>query len=522
MDSGKRAYQVIEILKKLIILCTAFFMLSSCISKKKYNQRLTQKHSPEELKKDLGIIKTSLEEAHPGVYWYISKEKLDEDFKSVAHQFTDSLNSLNFYRKVAPLVSEIKCGHTRLVHPGLKLNRVQRDSLKKKGNPPLTQLDYKIEGDKLFVRSVKSKYLSSFKPGIEIITIDSIPAKEIINETEKLFSSDGYNPTFYDEVLNKSFANYYKLAYPKRDSSFLILKDSSGLCGTWIKAERPVIKKVKILPREEKRKTREKKEFQKKNRYKGLDEEQNPLLDFKIESNLKGTGILTVKSFSFPDNNFHRFFRETFKIIAKNNIKNIILDLRDNGGGNLMNCNLLFRYLYNKPNKFTGRADMSARYFTTAKYADHFIINDLRGFYPLLLVHKDSFGYYSKLPTDRFKKPKNKVYNGNLIVLTNGYSFSATALLASNLQQVNRGIFIGEETGGGFNQCTAGRIPYLTLPNTGLKLRLPLKVIKPANQRELKGRGVFPNVEVKNRIEDVIEGKDKVLDKAMEMLKRQN
>jgi len=100
-------------------------------------------------------------------------------------------------------------------------------------------------------------------------------------------------------------------------------------------------------------------------------------------------------------------------------------------------------------------------------------------------------------------------------VLTNGYSFSATSLLSANLQSVNRGTFIGQETGGGYNQCTAGRIPFLNLPNTGLKLRLPLKVIQITEKRKLYGKGVFPKYEVKESFEEVLKGKDLVMDEAM-------
>ncbi|WP_169303288.1 S41 family peptidase [Pedobacter cryophilus] len=476
------------------------------------------KHSPDQLQKDLSIIKTSLEEAHPGVYWYIKKEKLDFKFDSIKSLLKDSMNSVEFYRLTAPLVSEVKCGHTRLIHPGLKLNKEQKAAIKKKGEAPITQLKYKVEGNQLFVVSA-NKALTHIKPAMEILSIDSISTPTIINSLKKLYSSDGYNTTFYDEVLNKTFPNYYYLAYPKKDSSLFILKDSSGLCGEWIYNLKPK-PAVKKQSEEEKIKQKElakqQKRVDKKNRYKGFDEQKKPLLDFKIDSTLNSTAVLKVKSFSFSHSNFKRFFKETFTTIQNEKIEHLILDLRGNGGGNLMYCNLLFRYLYNQPHKFTGRASMATRYFSTGKYVDHTLINRFTGIFPFIFVKKDNQGFYDKLPTDKAKKPKKLTYNGNLEVLINGYSFSATSLLSSNLKKVNRGIFIGEETGGGFNQCTAGSIPLLSLPNTGLKLRLPLKVIQIAEPIDLKGRGVFPDIEVKTTLEDILKGKDVVMEKAID------
>lgn len=503
---------------KLYLYVVLVSLICSCVSTKKNNIKLKQKHSPEELREDLSIIKTSLKEAHPGVYWYITKEKLDFKFDSINSLLKDSMNSLAFYRRVAPLVSEIKCGHTRLIHPGLKLNKAELEVVKKKGELPLSQLKYKIKGNQIFVLSMHES-LTNIRPGMEILAIDSLPADKIINDLKKLYSSDGNNETFYDEVLNKAFLNYYYLAYPRKDSSLFILKDTSGLCGEWIKTLKP--KKdfnIKGQTEEEKIKQKElakqQKKINRKNRYKGLDEQKNPLLDFKIDTTLHATAIITVKSFSFPHNNFNRFFKESFSTIKNKNIENLILDLRGNGGGNLMSCNLLFRYLYNQPHKFTGRAIMTNRYFSTVKYVDYTFLNRFKGVFTLITVKKDKVGYYSKLPTDKEKKPKKLSYNGKLEVLINGYSFSATSLLASNLQKVNRGVFIGEETGGGFNQCTAGSIPLLSLPNTGLKLRLPLKVIQIAEPRELKGRGVFPNTTLKNSIKDELIKGDAVMDAA--------
>ena len=137
----------------------------------------------------------------------------------------------------------------------------------------------------------------------------------------------------------------------------------------------------------------------------------------------------------------------------------------------------------------------------------------------MLYIKKDSLGYYSKLSTSKVLKPLENVFNNNLVVLINGYSFSATSLLSANLQQVNRGIFVGEETGGGYNKCTAGTMPIINLPHTKLKLRLPLKVIQTVNQRALEGRGVFPQYEVKNGITEVLAKKDVVMEKAKELVK---
>lgn len=506
---------------------------TSCSYKKNFNSKIRSKHAPQDLKNDLQIIKYSLEQAHPGVYWYISKENLDFKFDSVKNLITDSMSSINFYRMVAPVVSAVKCGHTRLVYPGIKLNKQQQDSIKKIGKVPLAQLDYQIEDKKLYIKKLLVKGLDSLKPGQEILSIDGISSANIINQTQRLFGSDGYNQTFYNEVLNRSFASYYYLAIPRKDSSILVIKNKEQQFQFVLKSIKPE-KKVKTeeLSKEEKYKNevlaKENKIKLRKNRYKGLDADKKPILNYKIDSTVNSTAVLTVKSFSFNNSNFRRFFRETFKDIQDKNIQNVILDLRDNGGGSLSSCHLLFRYLYNQTHQYTGKAYIKNLNFEFSKYIDKpkFLKVIQKVFYPSFwlvnksLTKKDSIGKFIYIYTAKDIKPKKHVFNHNLLILINGLSFSATSLLSANLQQVNRGTFIGEETGGGYNKCTAGTIPYLLLPETKLKLRLPLKVIQISKQRNLSGRGVFPDDEIKENIPDVVNKKDTIYEKAIELLKR--
>jgi len=356
---------------KYTFLLLVITILFSCKTQEKYNDKIIAKHTPQELKKDLEIVKQSLEDNHPGVYWYISKKDLDFKFDSLNNALTNPLTPLEFFRELAPIVAAVKCGHTKLIYSGLSLNKSQKDSIKKAGSKPMSQLYYFVDNNRIFIKGVNNIKLKQPLKGAELLAIDNKSALEIINNVQTLFSSDGYNKTFYNAVLNKFFDTYYYLGYGKTDSTKLTLMRNDSTYNYVLKTIKPVKEDKKQLTLEEigKKKIVDKKskKIKKENRYKGIDDFGKPLLDFKYDSTLNSTAIMTVKSFSFTNANFKKFFKESFNELKEKNTQHLILDLRNNGGGDLMACNRLFRYLYNKPHQFNGKSYMNSSYLYSVK-----------------------------------------------------------------------------------------------------------------------------------------------------------
>ncbi len=485
---------------KLFMLSVIVLMVS-CTSKKDYNKALSIKYTVEALKKDYQILKTSLIEAHPGIYWYIDTAVLNHKFDSVENLLNKPLTSLEFYRYVAPLITEIKCGHTRLLYPNKKYTIAEKQVLKAKGIHPFNQFKIALDDDKVWIKSVRDSSNKALKPKIEILSIDDHPIDSIVKKANQLFSSDGFNKTLYPYIIENNFGYYYQLNFKKSDSIQLKIKED-----TLVKNITLGFNKIKSSS----------KKVNKKLAYLGKDADGKPILDLKIDS-LNKIATLKVGSFSFEQANFSKFYRQSFKKLKEQEINHLILDLRGNTGGELSACNKLFRYLYDKPTIFNQRVEVKKRYISTRKYFKNSWFYNFP--FPHLTIKKDTAGFYTYLRTHKALKPKKNVYQHDLYVLINGLSYSAASLLAANLQGVKRGIFIGEETGGAYNQCTAGTIPYVNLPNTKVKLRLPLKVIKPNTLQNIVGRGVFPQYEIINTFVDELNAKDHQLEKALQLIK---
>ena len=78
---------------------------------------------------------------------------------------------------------------------------------------------------------------------------------------------------------------------------------------------------------------------------------------------------------------------------------------------------------------------------------------------------------------------------------------------------------VGEETGGGAYGNSAWLIPDVTLPETGVRFRLPLFRLVIDKNYPKNGRGVQPEVESLPTIEAIKRGADYKVEKAMELIK---
>ena len=87
-----------------------------CEAAKKNKDRkfptLDQVLQPEQAKEDLAILRKTLEEGHPGLYLYTSKDEFDKKIEQTRKSFDRYICLREFYLEVAPLVEKVYCGHT--------------------------------------------------------------------------------------------------------------------------------------------------------------------------------------------------------------------------------------------------------------------------------------------------------------------------------------------------------------------------------------------------------------------------
>ena len=497
------------------LLLISLASLAACSSTKDYNFAITEKkHTVAALKQDIDLAHQILKDGHPGLYWYITKKQLDHKFDSLKNAINEPLTTKQFYQKLSPVVAAIKCGHTALRFPSvIQKDKTEREAIKNKVYP-LHQFTYAVAEDKLIVINNKSKK-KSIKTGAEILEIDGLAPREIFNIVSTGFSYDGYNSLSRNKRIERSFAQLYKIYFSEQDSLAIKFKTDSAVINTFIsfydkKKEADAKKKLDTAKTVTKIAVKKVKENQK---YRGKKVNDEYQLDFKFLDQKKEVAYLKIKSFSVPTADFPQFYKQCFDSISSAKTQNLVIDIRNNPGGTLNASLALFAYLTDKDFVYLAKPINNGG-FNADKYATGLkkVRYYLTGFNDNSRVYEDKEGnFFSFMKGYTPQKPHKNNFKGKVYVLINEFSFSASSLLSANLKGIKRATFVGTETGGGANQCTAGRMPIVTLKNSKLDLRFGLNKMAPIYQQDLYGRGVFPDVEVQSTLKDRISNYDREL-----------
>lgn len=192
-----------------------------------------------------------------------------------------------------------------------------------------------------------------------------------------------------------------------------------------------------------------------------------------VESSVKnGIGILTISRFDDQTGTLARKAAESFK---QQNVKGVILDLRDNGGG----------------------------YITAAQAVASLWLNDK------LVVSERTNG----VTTDELQSDTNPVLNGiPTVVLVNGDTASASEIVSGALQDYKVATLVGEKTYG------KGTVQKILDLGAGTKLKVTVARWYTPDGKNIDKQGITPDKIVQLSADDVNAGRDPQMDAAMQQL----
>ena len=470
--------------------------LTSCSVSKNYSA--DKKYPKEKLQEDYTLLRNILEKKHPSLYWYTSKDSMDHYFNEGYKNISDSMTELQFgWKIVAPLTNKIHCGHT-----SFSMSKGWNRFIRNKRIPSFP-LYLKIWKDTMVVTANLNRKDSVIKKAMLITSINGIRNIDLIKKMFGYLVEDGYEDNVNYIRLSSSFPYFHRNIFGIYKNYSVQYIDSLGIERKTLLPifglTEDTLKKIKDFPPvKQKHITRKEK-----------------LENVRSLKTNNGIGVMTINSFA-NGSHLKSFFRHSFKSIRKNNIKDLVIDIRANGGGDISNYVLLAKYIRNTPFKVADTAVAVSKSF--APYTRYIKSGFFNNIGLLFLTKKGDdgryhFGYWE----NHSMKPKNKDhYSGDVYVLTNGLTFSASSLFCGSVRGQMNVTLVGENTGGGWHGNSGIMIPDITLPNTKLRVRLPMFRLVQYQHVAKTGTGVVPDIYVG----PTVESSRKDIDRKMEFVKQ--
>ena len=499
------------------ILVFSFILFSCGVSKKGFSP--DRKYSPAELQKDYRVFRGTLEAWHPSLYWYTTRDSMNYYFDEGYAALKDSMTEPQFRKVLSYVIARVRCGHTSVA--ASKAYAHYLDTAKLRQFP----LILKFWDDTMVVANNMNRHDSVLKRGTVICSINGRTARELTDTFFPFIVTDGYNLTGKYQYLSSGFhfSSWYKDVFGYDSGYDIRYRDTAGTVReTYVPIYDPRTDTLRrslgrdLMPGTEQprpgRPQRMRPPAHRTRKSRELLFTRNLQLDSASHS-----AFLTLNTFE-RHYRLKRFFRRTFRTLRENQVQNLVIDVRTNGGGDAGISTMLTRYLINRKFKIADSLYTVRLHSPYDRYIQHGLIYDL---FTVFTSRRHSDGYYhfGYFEHHYYSPMEKDHFDGSVYILTGGYSFSATCLFAGALKGQSNITMVGEETGGGYYGNTAWMIPDVTLPVTGVRFRLPRYRLVVDRNRVKDGRGILPDVPALPSVEALSKGLDFKTAKAKELIR---
>lgn len=444
-------------------------------------------------RQDYDVLVRALAEAHGGFARFAPRATVVQRLASYRARIAGPIDRRAFTRLVAEAVATLRDGHLRLEYDSATTSQLAAARV--------LPLRVVLEGDRVVVQSNDTPTDTLITPGMQLRRINGRDATDVVRALLPVVSGDGFIETGKRSRIARALPQLYWL-YIAPDSVFTLeaqtpagVRVTATLLGIVERDRRTFVNPVSARA-------------------------TNTL------AQLDGPPGLVALSFpdSTPDNTVARLrirafdgatwvaqLDTAFATIRARNAKAVILDLRGNGGGvDEYGANLVGRFL-TQPFRYFD-------YIRLASIAPSFATWKPSTFEQMKNGTTAFNGEFRVLPSLHtgvaMQQPAAQPFTGKLIVLIDGASFSTTADVSAQLRSHRRATFLGEETGGGYAGNTSALNAQITLPTSGLRLKIQMYDYWNAVTPVPGGRGTMPDEAVRMTMADVLRGVDPILDRA--------
>lgn len=437
---------------------------------------------------DLTFLYRSLQSAHYNLYAYRPRAEYDAQFRQISSRLARPMSRLDLVREFQPFVAYGKIGHARIEFPIAEYVRAAQ------AGGTILPFDVRVEGGgRVFVTH---SYLqdSRVRPGVELLAFDEQPVQAIVEAVSRYVS--GERPYMVHAQLERFFPRWLWVARGSIRQLKVSGRTSDG---------DPFVETISGLPIGQVEPLKSAWTEVLSTREVRLLDERTAYLRPGPFYNVDGGDSMNVDA-------FRQFVDEAFLKIRGAKSQRLLIDVRDNPGGDNSFSDLLVAWFATRPFRFSDAFSIKAspeirRQFQERAGASTDEHDIVRQMYQAIDGQRDGTVVRFELPR---VAPRQERFSGQVFLLVNRHSYSNAASLAGMLQDYGFAKIIGEETAD--LPTSYASSAQFELPNSGLVVTYPKGYfVRPSGDETL--RGVLPDLPIAPGVS--LEGPEAVLRAAL-------
>lgn len=428
------------------------------------------------VREDFQFLRDRILEIHPNPYLHQSGEEEQALYASLLNKLSKPLDAPSFYKIVAEYTTSFRDGHT---FPSMNFAAGQfRKSLEASNTLLPVEMDFK-EGF-FFIADIYAPTEKTLR-GARVLSVNRIPSDEIISAFQHYYSKKA---SLIDNAHVRMFREYFWLAFGSFQEWEITYQGDEG------ESDTVVLDGLSLS------------EFRgQRNVARQGRQSMEPAYSFTYVKDEVEMGLLTMNRMGDMEA-FEIFAEKTFKELSEKKTPYLVIDMRQNGGGNSALGNELYAYLSSRPYN-EGRM-----YVKISDPIKKWYVEEREG-HPLYdFVVQNESGTLVLYPDTLMTQPRSVryPYKGASFLLTSSKTYSSGHMFAGLFKCNNIGPVIGQETGQATK--TVGDAFTFQLPHSKIDISVSYKVFESSCEPSYS-RGFLPDHNLEYTSKDLVSGIDK-------------